>query len=155
RGGTPREAPRPRARRERRILTGRTTHEEERPDAAYDADLTRRLLWYVKPYRGQVAIAILLLMGGAAIEMVGPYLTKVAIDQAIPECEMGQLMTLVLLFLASILVSFLLEYAQVILTTWIGQTVMYDLRMELFRHLQGLSLRFFDKYPVGRLMTRV
>ena len=136
-------------------MTGRITHEEERSDAAYDAALTRRLLRYIGPYRTQVAVAIVLLMGGAAVEMVGPYLTKVAIDQAIPASDFGQLTTVVLLFLASLALSFAFEYAQVVLTTWIGQRVMYDLRMELFRHLQGLSLRFFDRNPVGRLMTRV
>ncbi|MQA89312.1 MAG: ATP-binding cassette domain-containing protein [Gemmatimonas sp.] len=136
-------------------MTDRSAPEEERSDRAYDAALTGRLLRYASPYRAQIAIAILLLMGGAAVEMVGPYLTKVAIDQAIPENDIAQLVRLVLLFLGSILAAFLFEYLQTLLTTWIGQRVMNDLRMELFRHLQGLSLRFFDRNPVGRLMTRV
>ncbi|MEX2570355.1 MAG: ABC transporter ATP-binding protein [Gemmatimonadota bacterium] len=130
-------------------------HEDERGSRAYDADLTRRLLRYVGPYRKQVAAAILLLMAGAAVEMVGPYLTKVAIDDAIPNGDLRQLTMLVLLFVGSILLAFVFEYLQVLLTTWIGQRVMHDLRMELFTHLQRLSLRFFDRNPVGRLMTRV
>lgn len=130
-------------------------HEEDRDDRAYDAKLTRRLLRYVGPYRLQVVLAILLLMGGAALEMVGPYLTKVAIDRALPEGDVRLLSLLVALFLGSLALSFLLEYAQVLLTTWIGQRVMFDLRMQLFGHLQRLSLRFFDRNPVGRLMTRV
>lgn len=127
----------------------------ETEDRAYDADLTRRLLRYVRPYWKQVIVAIGLLMGGAAVEMVGPYLTKIAIDQAIPNQDLSLLSYLALLFVASLVGAFVFEYFQVILTTWIGQRVMYDLRMELFRHLQRLSLRYFDRNPVGRLMTRV
>ena len=72
---------------------------------AYDADLTRRLLRYVRPYWKRVGIAIALLMGGAAVEMVGPYLTKVAIDRAIPEQDLSLLTTLVLFFLGSLAAS--------------------------------------------------
>lgn len=129
--------------------------EEVREDRAYDADLSRRLLQYVSPYKGRVVIAILLLMAGAALQMVGPYLTKIAIDQAIPEGDLGLLTLLVAIFAGSLIGSFLFEYLQVLLTTWIGQRVMYDLRRQLFSHLQDLSLRFFDRNPVGRLMTRV
>jgi ATP-binding cassette, subfamily B, multidrug efflux pump len=128
---------------------------DEREENAHNAALTRRLFGYVRPYRPHVAIAVVLLMAGAALEMVGPYLTKVAIDRAIPEGDLSLLTLIVAVFVGSLLLSFLLEYAQVILTTWIGQKVMYDLRMQLFGHLQRLSLRFFDRNPVGRLMTRV
>jgi len=131
------------------ILPARPTRPE------YDADLTRRLLRYVGPYRLQVALAILLLMAGAAVEMVGPYLTMVAIDRALPARDLGLLHLLVVAYVASTLLAFLFEYLQVLLTTWIGQRVMYDLRIEIFSHLQRLSLSFFDRNPVGRLMTRV
>jgi ATP-binding cassette, subfamily B, multidrug efflux pump len=130
-------------------------HDEEATDKAYDAALTRRLLRYVGPYRLQVAVAVLLLMFGAAVEMVGPYLTKVAIDRAIPDGDLSLLGTLVALYFGALILSFLFEYLQVLLTTWIGQRVMRDLRVQLFTHLQRLSLRFFDRNPVGRLMTRV
>jgi len=136
-------------------LSDRGPQEDAPEEKAYDADLSRRLLLYLKPYRSQVAVAILLLMGGAAVEMVGPYLTKVAIDEAIPQGDISLLSTLVAAFLGSLLLAFFFEYSQVVLTTWIGQKVMFDLRMELFQHLQRLSLRFFDRNPVGRLMTRV
>lgn len=128
---------------------------DEREDKAYDAHLTRRLFGYLRPYRPQVVLAILLLMAGSAMEMVGPYLTKVAIDRALPDRDLSLLTLLVGIFVGSLLLSFLLEYFQVLLTTWIGQKVMYDLRVELFGHLQRLTLRFFDRNPVGRLMTRV
>jgi ATP-binding cassette subfamily B multidrug efflux pump len=129
--------------------------EDEKEDKAYDAALTRRLLRYVRPYGTQVLFAIVLLVAGAALEMVGPWLTMVAIDQAIPAGDFGQLNRLAALFGASLLATFAFEYFQVVLTTWIGQRVMYDLRVEVFRHLQRLSLGFFDRNPVGRLMTRV
>jgi len=124
-------------------------------DAAYDSALTGRLLRYVRPYRLQVIVAVLLLMAGAAVEMVGPYLTMLAIDRVIPEGDLRLLFLLVGFYLAASLLAFLFEYLQVLLTTWIGQKVMFDLRLELFTHLQRLSLRFFDRNPVGRLMTRV
>ena len=136
-------------------MTASEPAEEQRGDRAYDAALTGRLLRYIKPYWLQVTVAILLLIAGAAVEMVGPYLTKVAIDEAIPNSDVGLLGTIVAFYLGSLLLSFLFEYAEVLLTTWIGQKVMYDLRMEVFGHLQRLSLRYFDRNPVGRLMTRV
>jgi ATP-binding cassette subfamily B protein len=136
-------------------LTTQAPHEEEREDRAYDADLTRRLLAYVRPYRKRVAVAIVLLIAGAAVEMAPPYLTKLAIDEAIPAGDLGFLGLLVAIMVGSLAAGFLLEYLQLLLTTWIGRRVMYDLRLQLFTHLQQLSLRFFDVNPVGRLMTRV
>lgn len=136
-------------------MSDAVAHEEQREDKAYDAQLTRRLLEYVRPYRLQIVAAILLLMAGAAVGMAGPFLTAIAIDRAIPAGDVEQLTLLAALFFASLLASFLFEYLQTLLTTWIGQRVMNDLRMEIFRHLQRLSLRYFDRNPVGRLMTRV
>ncbi len=130
-------------------------HEEEALSKAYDAELTRRLLRYLRPYRGKVALAVALLIGAAALEMVGPWLTKIALDRAIPAGDLELLRILVLAYLGALLAGFVLEYAQTLLTTWLGQRVMFDLRVEIFRHLQALSLRFFDRNPVGRLMTRV
>lgn len=131
------------------------THEDEIYGKAYDAELTRRLLAYLSPYRARVVLAVTLLIGAAALEMVGPWLTQLAIDRAIPAGDTGLLWTLVAAFGATLLLGFLLEYAQTLLTTWLGQRIMYDLRVEVFRHLQRLSLRYFDRNPVGRLMTRV
>jgi len=130
-------------------------HEEEALGKAYDARLMRRLLTYLRPYRLQVAGAILLLMGASALEIVGPWLTQQVIDRAIPEADRSLLTTLTLAYVAATLGGFVLQYAQGILTTWLGQGVMYDLRMEIFRKLQRHDLRFYDKNPVGRLMTRI
>jgi ATP-binding cassette, subfamily B, multidrug efflux pump len=132
-----------------------TIHEEEVLGKAYDARLMRRLLRYVRPYRGRVAVAVLLLLCMAALELAGPWLTQIALDRALPEGDRRLLGQLVALFGLSLLLSFVFEYAQTILTTWLGQRVMHDMREEIFRHLQRLSLRYFDRNPVGRLMTRV
>jgi ATP-binding cassette, subfamily B, multidrug efflux pump len=132
-----------------------TIHEEEVLGKAYDARLMRRLLRYVRPYSGRVAVAVLLLLCMAALELVGPWLTQIALDRALPEGDRRLLGQLVALFGLSLLLSFVFEYAQTILTTWLGQRVMHDMRKEIFDHLQRLSLRYFDRNPVGRLMTRV
>ncbi|MBI4513576.1 MAG: ABC transporter ATP-binding protein [Gemmatimonadetes bacterium] len=102
-----------------------------------------------------MATAVAALLLSAVLELVGPWLTKIALDQAIPQGNARLLAVLAGLFVASVAAAFALEYVETILSTWVGQRVMYDLRMEVFRHLQRLSLRFFDRNPVGRLLTRV
>jgi ATP-binding cassette subfamily B multidrug efflux pump len=129
--------------------------EDEVLDRGYDAALFRRLLRYVKPYRGLTALAVLLLLCGAALALVGPALTQRALDIAIPRQDTALLGTLAAIFLLALVLDFIVEYGQTLLTAYIGQRVMYDLRMEIFGHLQRLSISYFDRNPVGRLMTRV
>lgn len=129
--------------------------EEEALGKAYDARLMRRLLAYLRPYRGRVAIAVLMLVAASGLALVGPWLTMEVIDHAIPDGDFGAIRNLAILFFVSLLLSGLLEYGRTILTTWIGQNVMLDLRQEIFRHLQRLRLAYFDRNPVGRLMTRL
>ena len=129
--------------------------QDEVLDKGYDARLLRRLLVYLRPYRGLTAVAVLLLLAGACLALVGPALTQRALDVAIPDRDTGLLATLAALFLAALILEFAVEYGQTLLTTYIGQRVMYDLRMQIFGHLQRLSISFFDRNPVGRLMTRV
>lgn len=136
-------------------MTQTGVHEEETLGKAYDARLLRRLLRYVRPYRWRVVVAVLLLFFGAGLELVGPWLTQIALDRAIPRGDVGLLGRLVAVYTGALVLALFFEYAQTLLTTWLAQRVMYDLRTELFAHLQGLSLRFFDRNPVGRLMTRV
>jgi ATP-binding cassette, subfamily B, multidrug efflux pump len=137
------------------MSTSDGAHEEELLGKAYDARLARRLLGYVRPYGGRVALAILLLLAVAGVELLGPYLTKLALDRALPERDYPFLIQLVAIYGAALLLGALLEYAQTLLTTWLGQRIMYDLRVQIFTHLQRLDLRFYDRNPVGRLMTRV
>ena len=129
--------------------------QDEILDKGYDARLLRRLLVYLRPYRGLAALAVVLLLAGACLALVGPVLTQRALDVAIPSLDTGLLATLAAVFLAALLLEFLVEYGQTLLTALIGQRVMYDLRMQIFGHLQRLSISYFDRNPVGRLMTRV
>jgi ATP-binding cassette subfamily B multidrug efflux pump len=130
-------------------------NEEEALGKAYDAQLMRRLLRYLRPYRWKVVLGVAILLVIAALELLGPYLTKVALDSAIPEGDLDLLAFLALAYFGAMVFAFGLEYGQQVLTTWLGQRIMFDLRREIFGHLQRQSLRFFDRNPVGRLMTRV
>ena len=129
--------------------------EEEALGKAYDARLMRRLLVYLRPYRARVVLAVLMLILASALELLGPWLTMVAIDVAIPAGDLDLLARLGLVLLGALFLAGSLEYARTLLTTWIGQRVMQDLRNQIFAQLQRLSLSFFDRNPVGRLMTRL
>lgn len=130
-------------------------HEEEALARSYDAGLMRRLLRYLGPYRWKVLLAVALLVAASLLQVVGPWLTQRAIDEAIPAGDVRMLGVFAGIYLVATLASFVLEYAQTLLTTWLGQRVMLDLRQEIFDHLQRLDLRFYDRNPVGRLMTRL
>jgi len=130
-------------------------HEEEALGKAYDARLMRRLLRYLRPYWRQVALALFVLLLGAGMSIIGPWITQLVIDEAIPEGDGRLLGLLALGFLGTVVVGFVLEYVEAVVTTWLGQSVMYDLRKEIFEKLQRLDLRFYDKNPIGRLMTRI
>jgi ATP-binding cassette subfamily B multidrug efflux pump len=130
-------------------------HEEEVLGKAYDARLMRRLLTYLRPYRWHVALGILLSIVVSGMEAVRPYFTKVAVDVDIANKDKHGLLVTTLLFLGVLVVRGIVQYFNAYLTQWIGQRTIYDLRMEIFRHLHKLSLRFFDRNPLGRLITRV
>jgi ATP-binding cassette subfamily B protein len=121
----------------------------------YDRTLLRRLLRRLRPYRWQAVLAVLLLLVSAGLALVGPVLTQRLLDVAVPRRDAGLLVTLAAVALAVLALEFVLEYVQALLTTLIGQRVMRDLRLEIFAHLQRLSIAYFDRNPVGRLMTRV
>lgn len=122
---------------------------------AYDSRLMKRLLQYVKPYRGYIILAIFLNIVTAALEPIRPYLTKVAVDNYISVGNSKGLLNIIILILLSLFLQAVIEYAMTFATQYMGQKTLFDLRMEIFRHLQNLSLKFFDKTPVGRLVTRV
>ena len=129
--------------------------EEEALGKVYDARLMKRLLEYLRPYRGYVALAVAILMVASFLQVVGPWLTRIAIDDAIPNRDGPLLAKLAGAYVAAITAGFFLMYGQTVLTTWLGQRVMYDLRTEIFGKLQRMDLRFYDRNPVGRLMTRI
>jgi ATP-binding cassette subfamily B protein len=145
-------------------------HEEEVLGKAYDARLMGRLLRYLKPYRLQVAIALVAIVLKAGADVLGPYLTKVAIDKYLAHKPgaghsfldrflssqpLTGIAQIGIIYISLLSFSFLLEFAQTYLMQWTGQKVMFDLRSQIYRHLQQMHVAFFDRNPVGRLVTRV
>ena len=139
-------------------------HEDEILGKAYDAVLTRRLVGYLAPYKVWVGVSIVLLLLQSLAQIVPPIIAKDIVDQAVIPAVNGaisrddastRLATLGVVYLVVLVVGAAIRFGQTLLTTWVGQRAMYDLRLELFRHLQFLPLSFFDRNPVGRLMTRI
>jgi len=139
-------------------------HEDEILGKAYDAVLTRRLVGYLAPYKVWVGVSIVLLLLQSLAQIVPPIIAKDIVDQAVIPAVNGaisrddastRLATLGVVYLVVLAVGAAIRFGQTLLTTWVGQRAMYDLRLELFRHLQFLPLSFFDRNPVGRLMTRI
>ena len=129
--------------------------EEEVLGKAYDGRLARRLLGYLGPYRGVVVVSVLLLLIVSGLQLVGPYLIKVAIDGPISNRDLNGLGRIALLFLLVLLAQFGVSFAQTYLMNWTGQRIMCDLRMAIFSHIERMHVGYFDKNPVGRLITRV
>src|SRR5512146_374868 len=143
--------------------------EEEVLGKAYDSRLMKRLLTYLRPYRIQVVVALSAIILKAGCDVLGPYLTKTAIDKYLstnagngnsfldpilsskPMVGIAQIGSMYLGLLAA---SFLFDFLQTYYMQWTGQKAMFDLRAEIFRHLQRMHVAFFDKNPVGRLVTR-
>jgi ATP-binding cassette subfamily B protein len=132
-----------------------TPHDDEILGKAYDARLMRRLLVYLRPYWRQVLLAFVAIIAGAAGQLAQPYLIKIAIDQHIVTGRLEGLDTLAVVFLAIVIVSFGFEYLQTWTLQMTGQRIMFDLRMAIYSHLQRLDVQYYDRNPVGRLMTRV
>ncbi|MGE0405988.1 MAG: ABC transporter ATP-binding protein [Candidatus Korobacteraceae bacterium] len=145
------------------------SHEEEILGKAYDSRLMKRLLGYLRPYKWQVLVATVAIILKAGAAVLGPYLTKVAVDKYLAKVPGEQsfldpylssepltgIAQIGALFVGVLLVGFLLEFAQTYIMQWTGQRVMFDLRSQIFRHLQGMHVGYFDRNPVGRLVTRV
>ena len=164
-------------------MNGHDSHEEEILGKAYDARLMRRLLAYVRPYRLMTAGAVALILASSALQLVGPLATAVALDLFVrpPQARAAQLSNVSLMvrhqlvahgvdpahvqasgltvvavvYIAALLLTFLTIYAEGYVMMLIGQYIMYDLRNQIFGHLQRLPLAFFDRNPIGRLVTRV
>ncbi len=129
--------------------------EEEVLGKAYDGRLMRRLLGYLRPYRRQVAAALAALMGGSALALAQPYLMKIAIDRYIKDHDLAGLNLVALGFLAVLVGAFVFEFLQTYILQYVGQQIMFDMRMQIYGHLQRVDVRYYDRHPVGRLMTRV
>ena len=128
---------------------------EEVLGKAYDARLMRRLLGYLKPYRRSVFWAIVFLLAGSGLSVIQPYLTGIAIDRYIQTQQFSGLSWIATLYIVTLILVFVFEFLQNWVINVMGQKIMYDMRMQIVRHLQNMDVAFFDKNPVGRLMTRV
>jgi len=130
-------------------------NEEDVVGKAYDARLMRRLSVYVRPYGWLVAAALCCLMLDGLVQLVGPLMTQRVIDVALPTHDVPLVWRAALLLAGSLVVAFVCQYGETMLTSLLGQRVMRDLRRDIFGHVQRLPVVFFDRNPVGRLVTRV
>src|ERR1700684_370143 len=146
-----------------------SNQEEEILGKAYDGRLMRRLLTYLRPYKWHVVVALGAIILQSGLDVLGPYLPKIAVDKYLAKsanshswigdhlssaplvgiAEIGGL------YVGILILTFSFEFVQTYLMQWTGQKVMFDLRRQIFRHLQFMHVAFFDKHPVGRLVTRV
>jgi ATP-binding cassette, subfamily B, multidrug efflux pump len=148
----------------------KTAQDDEVVGKIYDRHLMRRLLTYLRPYRIQTALAALSIIFKAGSDVMGPYLVKVAVDTYMADTPpahlswlarhlsprpMNGITQIAMLYLGALLITYVLEFLQTYTMQWTGQKIMFDLRSQIFRHLQRMSPAFFDHNPVGRLVTRV
>jgi ATP-binding cassette subfamily B protein len=143
--------------------------EEEILGKAYDSRLMKRLLTYLRPYKWQVTIAVASILIKAGVDVLGPYLTKIVVDRYLAPVRgmhtfldrflsnspLVGIAQIAALYVGLLVFSFLLEYLQTYFMQWAGQKTMFDMRAQIFRHLQRMHIGFYDKNPVGRLVTRV
>ncbi|MGP0018713.1 MAG: ABC transporter ATP-binding protein [Candidatus Sulfotelmatobacter sp.] len=143
--------------------------EEEVLGKAYDSRLMRRLLTYLRPYRWQVTIAIVSIIVKSFCDVLGPYLVKVAVDRYLAPVQgansglwswlsprpLHGIAQISAIYFSLLILTFVFEFLQTYFMQWTGQKVMFDLRSQIFRHLQRMHVAFYDKNPVGRLVTRV
>ncbi|MBM3262038.1 MAG: ABC transporter ATP-binding protein [candidate division Zixibacteria bacterium] len=129
--------------------------DEEVQGKAYDRVIMRRLLTYLRPYRAHIGISVILLLVVAGLRLAGPYLTKIAIDNFIVTGDVEGLHKVGIAYTGVLVSIFICRYIQIYLTNLAGQRVMYDIRVAVYRHLQKLSVAYYDRNPVGRLITRV
>jgi ATP-binding cassette subfamily B multidrug efflux pump len=146
-----------------------SNQEEEVLGKAYDGRLMRRLLTYLRPYKWHVVVALAAIILKSALDVLGPFLTKIAIDKYLArspgshswigdhlsDAPLRGIAQIGVLYIGILISTFVLEFIQTYLMQWTGQKVMFDLRRQIFRHLQFMHIGFFDKNPVGRLVTRV
>jgi ATP-binding cassette, subfamily B, multidrug efflux pump len=122
---------------------------------AYDREIVRRLSTYLRPHLRLLALGLVFVLGLTCLEILGPIVVRYAIDNQIAQGRADQLGLMVLAYLGIMAGLFILRFAQVLLMTYVGQRVMMALRVELFAHLQRTAIAYFDRNPVGRLVTRL
>ncbi|MFZ1291480.1 MAG: ABC transporter ATP-binding protein [Melioribacteraceae bacterium] len=122
---------------------------------AYDSKLMKRLLGYAKPYKKYIIVGILLNIVVAGLGPVRPYLTKIAVDDSIVNKDYHGLLIIILILFFTLLFQSIIQYELTYYTQLMGQKIIFDLRVKLFEHIQKLSLKYFDKTPIGKIVTRV
>ena len=137
------------------MSTAAIFQEDDPGTRSYDRQLLWRLLLYLRPYRPAVLAAFVLIVAMAGLDLVGPYLTKVAIDRYIVPRHAAGLVHVAALYAAVLVAAFAVRFGQIYIMQMTGQRIMQDMRRQLFGHLQALHIAYFDRNPVGRLMTRV
>ncbi len=132
-----------------------SAHDDEIIGKAYDGRLMRRLLGYLRPYWGRAALAMTAIVTYVGFQLAQPVLVKRAIDEHIATGDFAGVTTVALLYLGTLVGAFVAEFVQTVTLQMLGQRIMYDLRRQVYDHLQRLDLAYYDRNPVGRLMTRV
>jgi len=128
---------------------------EDLRDRYKDLILFKRILIHLKPYSGLVSLTVLLLLAVSILNLTGPYLTKIVIDDHIKEGNINGLDVIAAIYFAVLIFSFIFQFFQTYLMQYIGQKVMFDLRSQVFSHLHKMSFAYFDKNPIGKMITRV
>ncbi|MEC7841965.1 MAG: ABC transporter ATP-binding protein [Candidatus Latescibacterota bacterium] len=136
------------------MSAGPINQEEEIQESPFQLRLTIRLVSYLGAYKGRVAFALALILVAAVSSQIGPRLTQIGVDDYIVKGDLAGLHWIIFAFFASIVVQYIAQYGQTLVTEMTGQYVMRDMRRQIFVHLQRLPMRYFDRTPVGRTMTR-
>ncbi|UCG24321.1 MAG: ABC transporter ATP-binding protein [Chloroflexota bacterium] len=155
-----RQRPEDEVRSQEQLVEERFSHllDEEDDDTlgkAYDGRLVRRLLSQTKPYKGRLAVAIVLMIATSLLSIAGPWIIGKAIDEGVEAGDLGRLRYWSILFLLFAVGEWLSNRQRIAIMAYVGTKVVADIRSELFRHLQSLSLSFYNRYSVGRLMSRL
>ena len=136
------------------MSAGPINQEEEIQESPFQLRLTIRLVSYLGAYKVRVAFAFALILVAAVSSQIGPRLTQIGVDDYIVKGDLAGLHWIIFAFFASIVVQYIAQYGQTLVTEMTGQYVMRDMRRQIFVHLQRLPMRYFDRTPVGRTMTR-
>src|SRR5262245_47869221 len=131
------------------------TQSEEQLDKGYDPNVARGLLRFVRPYSTRMLFALILMIIVTVAAVSGPYFVKLAIDDGINKNDMTALRNIIFIYLAVSVIQLVTNFFRVRIMSRVGQHVLYDVRMAMFEHLQRLSLSFYNRYSVGRVITRV
>jgi ATP-binding cassette subfamily B protein len=136
-------------------MTKTKKSEEEVLEKSVDRYLLKRLLSYLKPYKWYILMAFVLTVIISALSAVRPRLTPVAIDEKIPSGDINGLLWIVIILLGTLVIQAVIQYLMTYLTSWIGQKIIFDLRRTIYRHILNLDVKYYDRTPIGRLVTRV